>query len=191
MHSIVFKLYFFIALSFPFSLMAHHNFNPYQIEKTFGDSLGKIVEHYDFGADLYVSSFQDVEGMLKTILEKHKGKSIILDLWGTFCPPCIADFKNSSDIKKQLRDMDVVMVYLCAGRSSNPSKWKEVIEENKLVGTHIYMDSDMTSKYMEKFNFRNYPGYVFVDKNGKYDRFLVRGVASIHPPSFNAKINKD
>ena len=151
-------------------------------------SLGDKVETYEFGATLYNGTHSEVDAMMSAIKEKHKGKTLILDLWGSSCGPCLRDFKNSSDIKNELRKNNVEVVYLCAGRSSTPEKWKKVIVGNKLVGNHIYMDNDMTTKYMKEFNFKRYPGYLVVDKNGNYNRNLVYRIASIKVDQFLASI---
>lgn len=152
------------------------------------DSIGDHVESFDFGAELYVSNDTDIEVLLEKIKEKHKGKTMILDLWGTFCGPCLKDFKNSSDIKKELIENDVVMVYLCAGISSKPDEWKKVIERSELVGDHIYMDRTITRAYMAKFKFKRYPGYLVIDKEGNYRRNLISSVSSVKVDQFLAKI---
>ena len=66
------------------------------------DSIGTPVANYDFGAQLFSSDFTDVELFLSDIKKRHEGKTIILDLWGTSCPPCLKDFSNSHEIKKEL-----------------------------------------------------------------------------------------
>lgn len=151
-------------------------------------SLGAKVDSYEFGATLYNSTHSGVEEMMDAIKEKHKGKTLILDLWGSSCGPCLRDFKNSSDIKKELKENNVEVVYLCAGRSSTPEKWKKVIVDNKLVGDHIYMDRKMTTEYMKKFNFKRYPGYLVVDKDGNYNRNLVNRIANIKVDKFLANL---
>ena len=171
----------------------HYNLSPErtsssEVDSEKANSLGDKVETYEFGATLYNGTHSEVDAMMDAIKEKHKGKTLILDLWGSSCGPCLRDFKNSSDIKNELKKNNVEVVYLCAGRSSTPEKWKKVIVDNKLVGDHIYMDNDMTTKYMNEFNFKRYPGYLVVDKNGNYNRNLVYRIASIKVDQFLASI---
>lgn len=148
------------------------------------DSLGQVIEVKDFGATLHTSTHKTIEDLLSSIQNKYKGKSVILDLWGTFCKPCLSDFKNSPAIKAQLKEMDVHMVYLCAGQSSQPLQWKKVIDANKLVGDHIYLDSKLCRAYMDKFKIRNYPNYILINKNGEYKTRIISAVGDINIEKF-------
>ena len=152
------------------------------------DSIGTPVANYDFGAQLFSSDFTDVEVFLSDIKKRHEGKTIILDLWGTSCPPCLKDFSNSHEIKKELIAQDVVIVYLCAGRSSKPDKWHQIVQEMQLVGDHIYLDRASTTLFMDKYGFRNYPNYVVIDKDGNENSKMIRGVASINVEQFITKM---
>jgi thiol-disulfide isomerase/thioredoxin len=152
------------------------------------DSLGIFVTEYDFGATLFMSEHGTLDEMMDQIKSRHKGKTLILDLWGTFCPPCLADFQKSSAVKEELRDNNVEIIYLCAGKSSSPQKWKEVVERMKLKGDHIYMDRAMTIKYMERYKFRRYPGYLLIDSDGNYDNQVIKGIANIKVDQFLSQV---
>ncbi len=149
------------------------------------DSLGQHIKSHDFGADMYMGTHAEIDDLLQVIKEKYKGKAVILDLWGTFCKPCLSDFKNSPAKKEQLKDeLDVHMVYLCAGMSSNVNEWSKVVERDHLVGDHIYLDRRMTMAYREKFDIKRYPNYILIDKDGKYKTKLIRAVYDIRVETF-------
>jgi len=149
------------------------------------DSLGQYVESYDFGADLYVASHQNIEDLLSVIQKKYEGKAVILDLWGTFCKPCLEDFKKSPAVKAQLKEEhDVHMVYLCAGMSSKPNDWKKIIERDQLHGDHIYMDTGITMADRKKFDVKRYPNYVLMDKEGNFKTNIISAVSKINVSSF-------
>ncbi len=154
------------------------------------DSLGTFVKAFDFGATSFISSHEEVDEMLKVIKKENQGKTVILDLWGTFCKPCISDFKNSTQIKEDLKKANVEMVYLCAGKSSNPAKWSELIASLELKGTHIYMDRSMTNQYMEKFGFQRYPSYLVIDENGNYHKNIMNAVGDLTVKSFFSKLKQ-
>lgn len=172
------------------SLMAFNwgHFSMEQSTKTEEIPLGDFVDNYDFGASLYTSNQTDIEELLTSIKKKYKGKTVILDLWGTFCKPCLRDFENSTEIKKELKQNDIQMVYLCAGISSAPQKWEEVISQFELVGDHVYLDRQMTRGFMSKFGFKRYPSYLVIDKDGEYKKNIVFGVANLRIESFLKKI---
>ncbi|WP_235295740.1 TlpA family protein disulfide reductase [Portibacter marinus] len=153
------------------------------------DSLGQRIASHDFGADMYVGTHQNIEDLLAVIQKKYAGKAVIFDLWGTFCKPCLSDFKNSPAKKAVLKEeYDVHMVYLCAGMSSNFNEWKKVIERDQLVGDHIYLDNNLTMAYREKFDVKRYPNYILMDKEGNYKPNLIRAVSDIHVDNFKAHL---
>lgn len=166
----------FISLSFGNYLEASHLSNEFVIES---DSLGKEVKSFEFGANLYTVSHSTVDELLSVIKKKYKRKTVIIDLWGTFCKPCLTDFKNSKTVKEELLEKNVHMVYLCAGKSSAPNKWVEVIERDKLKGDHIYLDNVMTTSYMQKFGIKRYPNYIIKDKKGKLHHNVINGVSNV------------
>lgn len=143
------------------------------------DSLGQKIATHDFGASLYMGSHESIDDLLADIQNRYKGKAVILDLWGTFCKPCLSDFKNSPGKKAQLKEMDVHMVYLCAGKSSNPVEWKKIIERDELVGDHIYLDRALTDGYMNKFEIKRYPNYILIDREGNYKTRIISAVNDI------------
>jgi thiol-disulfide isomerase/thioredoxin len=152
------------------------------------DSLGEDVRSYPFGANLFTGTHQSIDDLLDAIKIKYRGKTVILDLWGTFCKPCISDFKNSPKIKEELLGLDVHMVYLCAGKSSAPAKWTEIIQELELKGDHIYLDRTLTNSYMEKFGVRSYPSYVILDSDGDFHKNQISGVGDINLKSFKKRL---
>jgi thiol-disulfide isomerase/thioredoxin len=148
------------------------------------DSLGQVIDTYDFGATLHMGTHENIDDLLEDVKDKYKGQAVILDLWGTFCKPCLSDFKISPAKKAQLKDMDVHMVYLCAGKSSNPAEWKKVVERDKLIGDHIYMDRALTQAYMDKFEIRRYPNYILIDKEGNFKTRIISAVNDINIERF-------
>jgi len=152
------------------------------------DSLGQVIDVLDYGATMHMGTHDNIEDLLSSIKSKYKGKAVILDLWGTFCRPCLSDFKNSPAKKAALKELDVHMVYLCAGQTSNPNQWKKVVNRDILIGDHIYLDRALTQAYRDKFNIKNFPNYILIDKNGEYKTRIISAVADINIETFKAHL---
>ena len=122
-------------------------------------------------ASLHPSS--DVEGMtdgeaiLRKILEPYKGRIVYLDIWGTWCGPCKEKLSESDYVKQQLKEFDIVYLYL-ANRSPEES-WKNVIKQYKLTGdncVHYNLPTAQQRAVEEFLHVDAFPTYKLIDKQG-------------------------
>ncbi len=141
-------------------------------------TLGENVFNLD-GMQFYKANQKTVEELLQDLRTKYEGKGIILDIWATWCMPCIDDMKKSKSKKGELRKLPLEIVYLCSATNSNIEVWKRKVAELEVEGDHIFLDEKLTSELMKFFDLRGYPSYIFLDQEGKYDRELVQRIQNV------------
>lgn len=130
------------------------------------------IENRNVSADknLYDKAFEGVsEGrdMLARIIEPHKGKIVLIDVWGTWCAPCRQAMKDAQLLYKRLKDYDMVYVYLA--NSSPESSWRNLIEECNAKGDNVYHYNLPPSQQAEIETFlkvSGYPTFRLVDREG-------------------------
>ena len=131
------------------------------------------LERQDFANAASLRPSSDVEGMsdgekiFRKILEPFKGRIVYLDVWGTWCGPCKRNLKESWKVKEQLKNYDIVYLYLC-NRSSDEA-WKNVIKEYNLTGencVHYNLPEDQQNAVENYLNIHSYPTYKLIDKQG-------------------------
>ncbi|NII83144.1 TlpA disulfide reductase family protein [Pedobacter sp. SG908] len=102
--------------------------------------------------------------VMETILSKYKNKVVFIDLWATWCVPCLEAMKQFRTTKNSYHGKDVVFVYLTNG--SSPRKlWEE-----KIVGIgdeQYYLKASQWNYIMEHFGFGAIPSYLLYNKEGK------------------------
>ncbi|MEN5088846.1 TlpA disulfide reductase family protein [Sphingobacterium faecium] len=103
------------------------------------------------------------EKIIETIISKYKDKVVFVDLWATWCGPCLDGIKQFSTVKADFRDKDVVFVYIT--NESSPKKlWGEKI---KGIGDEHYYLTDAQWEFMMKyFGFEGIPSYLLYNKEG-------------------------
>jgi len=87
-----------------------------------------------------------------------KGKVVFVNLWATWCPPCIAEFQNIQDLYNDYND-EVVFLLVSDESSQTIQKFLEK------KGYDIPIFNPLTN-YPDDFNPRSIPRTYIIDKEG-------------------------
>ncbi len=100
-----------------------------------------------------------------TIVSLHdlKGKLIYLDVWATWCAPCIEQMPYSKKLEEQFKDRNIEFVYLSVDRDKE--KWVKFIGDKALGGTQLKA-SDVNVVY-EDLKLFGVPRYLLIDENSR------------------------
>ncbi len=125
-------------------------------------------------------SLKDINGK-QVNLSDYKGKIVILDLWATWCAPCIASFPAmQKEIKKH---PDVIFLFIAVNEKGNnvPEKVKTFINKNNYL-FHVLIDEPISEssniyKITSSYKPSGIPAKYFIDREGKL-RFISKGFNS-------------
>ncbi len=98
----------------------------------------------------------------KDILNKHKGQTILIDVWASWCRDCIKGMPKVKSIQEENPDV----VYLFLSLDKNLNSWKKGIEKHQVKGEHYYMKSGWKGPFGDFLNLSWIPRYLVVDKEG-------------------------
>jgi thiol-disulfide isomerase/thioredoxin len=101
--------------------------------------------------------------LFEAILEKYKGKVVLVDFWATWCAPCKAGIKNIAPLKEEMADENIVFVYL-TDESSPLETWQNMIQN--IRGEQFRLSKDQWEAMFKRFNIVGIPRYILVNKKG-------------------------
>lgn len=102
------------------------------------------------------------EVSFQSILEKHRGKTVFLEVWASWCSDCIKGMPKVKELKKEHGDIDFVFLSLDKSQDS----WKKGIEKYQVEGEHYFMQSGWKGDFGTFLNLDWIPRYMVVDKTG-------------------------
>jgi len=114
------------------------------------------------------SNFIDTNDRLITfskLLKKHKGKVLYIDIWASFCGPCIIEMPSSKKLKKELGNKPVSFIYLTVDKDK--SKWKKALNKIGVEGEHYMIEAALKSAFTKYFNIYGVPHYILINKKGE------------------------
>lgn len=113
--------------------------------------------------DKNFTSLEGTEITFKNILKANEGKTIVIDIWASWCPDCIKGIPSIEKMQEQFPDVAYVFLSL----DKTPEAWKEAIEKYKLKGSHYYLNEKMSGEFGKSIDLDWIPRYIIVNKEGK------------------------
>ena len=97
------------------------------------------------------------------VLNKHKGKTIVIEVWASWCSDCV----KAMPLIKELQAEDPEVAYIFLSMDKNAEAWKKGIEQHSLKGDHYWAEDGMKGAFAKSIDVNWIPRYIIVDKEGK------------------------
>ncbi|MGB5983219.1 MAG: TlpA disulfide reductase family protein [Nonlabens sp.] len=117
--------------------------------------------------DLFLSTINDSKKQttLSEVIKKHKGKSIYVDFWASWCPPCIDNMPASKALETELKN-EVVFIYVSIDMSEE--KWKAATDRLKLTEENSFIALNANqSDFISSFDIEEIPRYMIYGIDGR------------------------
>lgn len=117
-------------------------------------------------------SFTSLEGK-HIALDDLRGKVVLLDFWGTWCPPCVESVPELRTLHKRYSKEGIPFVLIGISSDSNEAEWKEFTAKNEMIWAQ-YRDKDR--RIQRAFAVSSFPTYIVIDHEGIV-RFRSEGLS--------------
>lgn len=107
-------------------------------------------------------SYPDINGKIHN-LSDYLGNVVLIDVWATWCAPCLAEQPGLEELEKSFKGKKVVFISLSI--DTDKAKWKDMVEKKKLSGLHLF--SNHEGPIIADYEVTSIPRFILFDKNGK------------------------
>jgi peroxiredoxin len=118
-------------------------------------------------------------------LEDLRGKVVLIDFWGTWCPPCVESVPELRNLYKRY-SKEGTFVIIGISSDDDEEEWREFTLKNKMIWPQ-YRDKD--HRILRAFGIRAFPTYILIDHEGIV-RFSSVGLSWQRTANLNEAINK-
>jgi thiol-disulfide isomerase/thioredoxin len=130
-------------------------------------SLFKKIQDSGFDSSkqkLFDLTISDTISLMDILKKNHAKKLVYVDIWATWCGPCIENFSYVPKLKEKFKDFDVDFVYLAV--SSDKDAWLKIIKKYNLEGSHYFLGPKQHKELKTIIPYSLIPRYFIIDKNG-------------------------
>lgn len=90
---------------------------------------------------------QPNQSLVEALAEKFPNQDVFVDLWATWCGPCLMQFPYNKDLHAFLETKNLKTIYVSFDKENDKNKWEKFIRDYNLKGYHFLGDK----AYQEKF----------------------------------------
>ncbi len=124
------------------------------------------------GKKLESFTYKSYDGKMVS-LEDFKGKYVYIDIWASWCAPCIRQMPYLDTIEQKYHGRNIEFVSISVDDLRNTDKWREKIENLNLNGIQLISDQRTNSPFLEQFGVKSIPHFLLIGPDGH----LVDGYA--------------
>lgn len=102
--------------------------------------------------------------VFRRITEPHKGKVLLLDVWATWCAPCVAGIEEMQPLRKKYSGRDVVFIFISSEKNSPVAAFNRIMDAAD--GVKYRLSENDYNYFCQLFKINTIPRYILVDRLG-------------------------
>tara|TARA_R110002073_G_scaffold312586_1_gene484095 strand:- start:20229 stop:21296 length:1068 start_codon:yes stop_codon:yes gene_type:complete len=119
------------------------------------------------------NNYLDYKGGEKS-LKDFRGNYVYIDVWATWCKPCIAQIPFLKQLEKEYKGKNLKIVSISTDEQRRSggswekakSKWMKMVKEKNLGGTQLWAGND-EQRFAKDYLINGIPRFILIDPKGK------------------------
>lgn len=101
-----------------------------------------------------------------TSLEDLKGKYVYIDVWATWCGPCLGEIPSLKKVEEEYKNKNITFVSISIDTDADYDKWKKMVDDKDLAGVQLIADNNWHSDFVENYAIQGIPRFLLLDPDG-------------------------
>lgn len=118
-----------------------------------------VVKNGDLSPDFQA---QDMTAKYVHVSDFH-GKYIYIDIWATWCGPCMYQVPFLKELEEKLDGRNIVFVSLST--EANRGKWANTVKEHEMGG--VQLSSGGNKSFTDAYGVAGIPRFILLDREGR------------------------
>ena len=111
-------------------------------------------------------SFEDVNGNIVTSADL-KGKYVLIDVWATWCGPCLQEIPALNEMEKKLHGQDITFMSLSIDGEKMKPAWKKMVKDREMGGIQLLAPGEWKDPFLLAYEISAIPRFILLNKEGK------------------------
>lgn len=108
-------------------------------------------------------SYKNLEGE-EVALSDFKDKVVYVDVWATWCGPCLGQLPHLEELEEEMAGNDVVFISVSVDESYED--WETMVTEDEMKGVQLITGTGWKSGITEDYKISGIPRFILVDREG-------------------------
>lgn len=116
-------------------------------------------------------NYVDIKGGTKS-LSSFKGKYVYIDVWATWCGPCIQQIPYLQDLEKEYHNKNITFVSISTDESRKSGgsweaaekKWRDFVKKRNMSGVQLWSGQDFS--FQREYQINGIPRFILIDPQG-------------------------
>nr|WP_299385010.1 TlpA disulfide reductase family protein [Allomuricauda sp.] len=99
-------------------------------------------------------------------LSDFKGKYVYIDVWASWCAPCIQEIPALKEIEKTYEGKNISFVSISIDSPRSYEAWKNIVVDKALGGSQLLADNAWESDFVQDYQIKGIPRFILIDPEG-------------------------
>lgn len=110
-------------------------------------------------------NYEDKDGK-KVSLSDFKGKYVFIDVWATWCTPCLKQVPYLKKLEEKYHDKNIVFIGISVDKKEQYDAWKKLLVEKKMKGIQLFADNSFDSDFIDAYGISSIPRFLLIAPDG-------------------------